>query len=233
MPDWFAKTKEMMASDLYFSLVDAGTEAELISRYNRALDALEAAPKGRAPRTSAALQEVWGDPKKVQDSIGGHFEGDWIYYRYYNDPDLYKDVGGKYWPLIPSSTVLDVIRVGTKIAIHKALGETELAKVPQLTTKPYYREAIWKAERENDVVTDGVLPLATSWNCVAPAGSDFFEAAALRGPTVVELAIATPKPYGRSPLMDIVQKVLDGGYDAFKVDEEEEQQEEEGPSSSS
>ncbi len=45
------------------------------------------------------------------------------------------------------------------------------------------------------------------------------EVAALRGPTIVELAIGTPRPYDRSPLMDIIQKVLDGGYDAFDDDE--------------
>ena len=47
-----------------------------------------------------------------------------------------------------------------------------------------------------------------TWVCVAPAGEDFFEVDAVRGPTVVEFAVATPRPMGHSsvlPLMDRLQ----------------------------
>jgi hypothetical protein len=230
MPDWFAKTKEMMASDLYFSLVDAGSESGLIDRYHQALNRLNITPDDEAPQDSDALQRVWRNkPGRVRVSMDSHFVGDWIYHRYYEDTALYANRGGAYWPLVPSRCVVDRIREGTKIAIHKALGQTELASRSELT--PGYRQKIFKQERYNDVDIDGVRPLATSWNCVAPAGTDFFEVAALRGPTIVELAIGTPRPYDRSPLMDIIQKVLDGGYDAFEEEEEEEEEEEPGSSS--
>jgi hypothetical protein len=219
MPDWFAKTKEMVASDLYFSLGDAGSEEELIRRYHQALGRLTATPPDEAPRDSEALQRVWQNPARVKASMGGHFVGDWIYYRYYDDTALFANKGGAYWPIVPSSIVVERIREGTKVAIHKALGEAELDNVPGLTKG--YRKKLWEQETETGVQINGVRPLATSWNCVAPAGSDFFEVAALRGPTIVELAIGTPRPYDRSPLMDIIQKVLDGGYDAFGDDDDE------------
>jgi hypothetical protein len=45
-----------------------------------------------------------------------------------------------------------------------------------------------------------------SWNCVAATGEDYFEVDALRGPTVVELAIATPRPYGHGSVMPLVEE---------------------------
>jgi hypothetical protein len=47
----------------------------------------------------------------------------------------------------------------------------------------------------------------------APAGSDYFEVAALRGPSIVEFAIATPKPYGHSWMMRVATRLIDGYYD--------------------
>jgi hypothetical protein len=210
MPDWFAKTKEMMASDLYFSLVDAGSDAELIRRYHEALKRLNTTPSDEAPQDSDALQRVWKDPARVKASLGGHFVGDWIYYRYYTNKALFANKGGAFWPDVPSSEVVDKIREGTIVAIHKALGETELNGISGLSNE--YIDDLWVPERENKVDIDGVRPLATSWNCVAPAGSKFFEVAALRGPTIVEFAIATPKPYEHSSMAHVVEKRIDKQY---------------------
>jgi len=209
MPDWFAKTKEMVASDLYFSLADAKTESALTARYHEALSRLETAPKDYA-RKSAALQTVWKDPKRVSASLDGHFVGDWIHYRYHQDPAKYGAHGGAFWPSVASSLVVNLVRAGTRLAIHKALGAAELATVSGLSST--YRDDIWAPERANGVDVDGVRPLATSWNCVAPAGATYFEVAALRGPSVVEFAIATPKPYGHSSMMHVIEKVLDDFY---------------------
>jgi hypothetical protein len=210
MPDWFAKTKEMMASDLYFSLVDAGTDTELIRRYHQALHRLNTTPSDEAPQDSYALQRVWKNPGRVSASIGGHFIGDWIYYRYYMNKALFANKGGAFWPDVPSSVVVDQIREGTIVAIHKALGATELSGMSGLSTE--YLDDLWEPELKNDVDIDGVRPLATSWNCVAPAGSKYFETAALRGPTIVEFAIATPKPYEHSSMAHVVEKRIDKHY---------------------
>jgi hypothetical protein len=42
---------------------------------------------------------------------------------------------------------------------------------------------------------------------VAPAGENYFEAEALRGPTVVEFAIATPRPYGHSTISALAEEI--------------------------
>jgi hypothetical protein len=206
MPDWFAKTRAMIDSDKYFSLADAGSEAHLVERYRDALSRLDADPADYGDR-SESLKKV--DPSYATRQID-HFNSDWIYYRYRKNPVQYGNYGGAYWPAIPSSVVVDLIREGTKLAIHKALGATELAAVPGLTQR--YLDDIWEPELENHVEIDGVRPLATSWNCVAPAGSTYFEVAALRGPSVVEFAIATPKPYGHSSMMYVIERVIDGHY---------------------
>ena len=211
MPDWFAKTKEMVASDRYFSFADGISEGELIDRYAAALNRLDTAPEDYA-KQSSALTTVWADPQRVSASLGSHFVGDWIHYRAYSSSPAAGDPGGAYWPLVPSSCVIKLVREGTKVAIHKALGTTALAStVPGLSARQL--DDMWAPERANGVEIDGVRPLATSWNCVAPAGSTYFEVAALRGPSIVEFAIATPKPYGHSSMMHVIEKVLDGFYE--------------------
>ncbi len=76
------------------------------------------------------------------------------------------------------------------------MGDTELAN---LGLSMEYRERLWKAEVDNEIeVDDGIRGIVMSWNCVAPAGENYFEVDALRGPTVVEFAIATPRPFGHS-----------------------------------
>lgn len=206
MPDWFAKTKEMLAADTWFSLDNAGSEAGLIQRYEDALDRISNTPNDEYPKHAAALAgNSWATA-----SVDQHFVGDWIHYRYYVDRAVYGGLGGDFWPVIPSSEVIQKLRAGIQIAIHKALGDSELARLGIVS--PRYLKHIWGPEMANGVDTNGVRPLAMSWNCVAPAGSDYFQVAALRGPSVVEFAIATPKPYGNSSMMRAAIRIIDNDY---------------------
>jgi hypothetical protein len=93
-------------------------------------------------------------------------------------------------------------------AIHKAMGDTELAN---LGLGPDYRDRLWTAERDNGIdVDDGIRGIALSWNCVAPAGENFFEVDALRGPTVIEFAIASPRPFGHATVMGMADDLRAG-----------------------
>ena len=225
MPDWFAKTPEMIASDKYFSLADAQSEGVLIDRYRGALQALDVDPTTYA-RQSQALDREWGStqPRRIKRALDHHFLGDWIHYLYYTDPARYGDVGGAFWPQVPSWKVVELVREGTRLGIHKALGDSELRALGDpMVTEKYLRD-LWRPEVENGVDIEGVRPLATSWNCVAPTGDPYFEVAALRGPSVVEFAMATPKPYGHSSMMHVVQRRIDGYY-TEEVDAEEDDDE--------
>jgi hypothetical protein len=48
-----------------------------------------------------------------------------------------------------------------------------------------------------------------SWVCVAPAGDDYFEVEVevevVRGPTVVEFAVGTPRPMGHASITTPVE----------------------------
>jgi hypothetical protein len=141
-------------------------------------------------------------------SLDRHFRGDWIHHNYPDRPDEFGGEGGRFWPQVPSSKVIEELRFGVIAAIHKAMGDTELVN---LELAQEYRDRLWKAERENGIdVDDGIRGVALSWNCVAPAGDDYFEVDALRGPTVVEFAIATPRPYGHSSVMGIADDLRTG-----------------------
>ena len=192
MPNWFAKTKEMAAFDRYFSLVDVD-EQGLKDRYLQALGRLRGA---KYFDQSDALDNEWAGlahrERALRMSLDEHFRGDWVHHLYPRDEATYGSIGGRFWPQVPSTDVLDRLRAGTLMALHKALGDGELAA---LGLSDAYRDRLWTAERENSIpIDDGIRPIALSWNCVAPAGDDFFEVDALRGPTVVEFAIATPRP---------------------------------------
>jgi len=220
MPDWFAKTSEMIASDTYFSLADAGSEAGLVDRYRTALLRLDGDPEAYA-KQSQALQRAWpGQNRRIKRSLDHHFLGDWIYYRFYEDQARFANHGGAFWPQVPSWRVIELVREGTRIAIHKALGDSELRALGDPLVTEKYRRDLWRPENENGVDIEGVRPLATSWNCVAPAGDTYFEVAALRGPSVVEFAMATPRPFGHSSMMHVVQRRIDGYY-TDEVDAEE------------
>lgn len=208
MPNWFAKTKEMAAFDRYFSTRDV-SDKELLDRYLRALARMQ----GDDFYSSAdALQTQWAlrpnPARMMRMSLDEHFRGDWIHHQYPDDPVKYGDRGGRFWPQVASRDVIDRLRAGVVFAIHKAMGDTELVN---LGLPEEYRDRLWKAERENDIdVDDGIRGIALSWNCVAPAGDDYFEVEALRGPTVVEFAIATPRPYGHSTVTALVDDLRTG-----------------------
>jgi len=211
MPNWFAKTKEMAAFDRYFSMVDVD-EQELRNRYLQALHRLRGA---KYFDQSDALDTEWaGRPNVDTDlrmSLDGHFRGDWVHHLYPTDPDAYGATGGRFWPQVPSEDVLDRLRAGTIFAIHKALGDSELVSLGRSSD---YRDRLWTAERENGIpIDDGIRPVAMSWNCVAPAGENFFEVDALRGPSVVEFAIATPRPFGHASIMNMADDLRDGLID--------------------
>jgi hypothetical protein len=200
MPKWFAKTREMAAVDLYFSLQDAGSEADLVARYLQALTRLRS---NFVENRSAALENTGWDVSAVGASIGGHFVGDWIHQLYPTDPAQHAHVGGRFWPQVASQTVVEHIRWGSMIAFHKALGRDNLSS---RGVGNDYIDILFESEFHIGVNVDGVLPLAMSWNCVAATGEDYFEVDALRGPTVVELAIATPRPYGHGSVMSLVEE---------------------------
>ena len=203
MPNWFAKTKEMAAFDRYFSLLDVDDKG-LLERYWQALDRLHA--RGDYYDGSDALQHEWRAKPNLRQEMAGsldaHFRGDWIHLKFGRDPKAGKK-GGRFWPQVPSTRVVELLRSGTIMAIHKAMGDTELAN---LGLPEDYRYRLWKPERENGInFDDGVRGIALSWNCVAPAGENFFEVEALRGPSVVEFAIATPRPFGHGSVMGIAE----------------------------
>jgi hypothetical protein len=205
MPDWFAKTKEMLAADLWFSLAGAGSEAALVERYEAALQRLAGTPTDYPHGADALGGYTW-----TAASIDDHFVGDWIHYRYYQDQVMFGSSGGDFWPQIASSRVINMLRTGVQIAIHKALGASYVTSIGGMTDK--YFHDLFGPELANGVDLDGVRSLAMSWVCVAPAGSDYFEVAAARGPTVVEFAIGTPKPFEHSPMQDVAIKLIDGYY---------------------
>ena len=208
MPNWFAKTKEMAAFDRYFSTRDVD-EKELLNRYLRALARMNT---DTFYTSAEALQTEWAlrpnPARMMRMSLDEHFRGDWIHHQYPDDPAKYGERGGRFWPQVASHDVIDRLRAGVVFAIHKAMGDTELIN---LGLPEEYRERLWKAERENDIDNDdGIRGVALSWNCVAPAGDDYFEVDALRGPTVVEFAIATPRPYGHSSVMAMADDLRTG-----------------------
>jgi hypothetical protein len=206
MPDWFAKTPEMHAADQYFSLADVnGDESRLIGRYQTALARLISNPNDYA-NDSAALDTEWS-AHDVDNSLHYHFQGDWIDPRYYGNPGQFAGAFGAYWS-VTSQTVMDKIRGGITVAIHKALGTTAINSLPINLQPTQSISLLFGPEIANNINIDRVLELVTSWVCVAPQGSDYFEVAALRGHTVVEFSIGTPKPFGHSSITGIVDRMI-------------------------
>jgi len=208
MPNWFAKTKEMAAFDRYFSTRDV-SEKELLDRYLKALERLQGPDfYSRADALDNEWRAMPNRGMRTRMALDEHFRGDWIHHQYPDDPFTYGDVGGRFWPQVASHEVIHELRAGVAFAIHKAIGDTELAN---LGLSMEYRERLWKAEVENEIdVDDGIRGIALSWNCVAPAGENYFEVDALRGPTVVEFAIATPRPFGHSTVTALVDDLRTG-----------------------
>ena len=172
MPNWFAKTKEMAAFDRYFSTRDVDDKG-LLDRY---LEALERAAGSRLlqPRRRARPRVA----RRGRTSRHPHADGARRALPRRLDPPpvprrsrQFGDVGGRFWPQVPSHEVIDELRAGVVFAIHKAMGDTELAN---LGLAEDYRERLWKAERRQraSTIDDGIRGIALSWNCVAPAGDE-------------------------------------------------------------
>ena len=203
MPQWLAKTPEMYAFDQYFSLGCGSTaETDLEARYLQALDSLQGEDFWQAGSIQS-LSTEWKSATKVEQSINGHFIGDWINLKY---PHVKS--GGSYWPQVRSKHVINQLRAGVTIAIRMALGKTALKRVRHHfdIPKPYLSELFQVADA-NGISTSGVLPLVMSWVCVAPAGENYFEVDAVRGPTVVEFVVATPRPMGHSSVLPLVDRL--------------------------
>jgi hypothetical protein len=207
MPNWFAKTKEMAAFDRYFSTRDVD-EKGLLDRYLTALARMPGDYYQQADSLRTEWQGLANNQQMLRMSLDEHFRGDWIHHQYPDDPVQFGQLGGRFWPKVASQDVIDRLRAGVVFAIHKAMGDTELAN---LGLPQHYRDRLWKAEFENNIdIDDGIRGIALSWNCVAPADTDYFEVEALRGPTVVEFAIATPRPLGHGSVMAMADDVRTG-----------------------
>ena len=70
MPEWFAKTAEMCASDLWFSEIGTGGDkVELGHRYLQALLAIEADPRGFFARSKALDHAPGFDHRRIDRSL--------------------------------------------------------------------------------------------------------------------------------------------------------------------
>jgi hypothetical protein len=204
MPQWLMKTSEMVASDRYFSLGSAGDQNALLQRYVGALTALNASTYYQQ---SAAMSQGGMTASAVDTTLGSHFRGDWINAQY---PTV--TTGGLFWPHISSDTVLHWVKVGTMTAIHKAVGKQNLlsmyAAVPQIAS---YADSLYESQGQAGADNNSVVPLSTSWLCVGPSDSTFFEADAVRAPSIVEFVIATPKPLGNVTTASRIGGQVGGG----------------------
>lgn len=185
MPDWFAKTPEMMAMDRYYSgLTTRGDfdAEELKQRYLEALGDVRA-PSQSFEGSKALKKEA---PHLVAPGLTKHFRRDWLC----PDDPFSTDRGGKFWPNLPSRDVLEGLKFGMEDALKRALGRPN---IPSSMANDKELDDLFDEDERNDIDTSNVLPLITSWNCVAPRGSKFFDTKAIRGPTAVEWSIGTPK----------------------------------------
>jgi hypothetical protein len=172
-----------------------GGTTQLLNKYVGALQTLQSMPDYYTQ--SAAMTGGGMSANAVNTTLGSHFRGDWISAKYPLDP-----AGGLFWPQVASAIVISTVQLGTMVAIHKAIGKSNLtalyAGAPMNVES--YADALFDPYNQDDADPDAVRPLSTCWVCIAPSDSTFFQADAVRGPSVVELVIATPKPLGNSPL---------------------------------
>jgi hypothetical protein len=193
MPYWMNKTREMVAMDRWFSGPD------LVEKYTNAINSVLASQLSNVlPATSDVLDnELAGK----QASAFAHFGSDWL------NPSN-PSSGGTYWPHVPTFTIISWFQIGVLHAARKGLGWTELTNRGDDPTQVFAPEMNWSGMEESDL--DRVLPLVTTWVCSSPAGTGTIEVDAVRGPTVVEMIIATPQPKTmRSRINDEVQAVID------------------------
>ena len=186
MPHWLAKTREMVAMDRWFN--DEGSV--LVDKYRNAIASIETPRPGNGlPTTSDALDSSGMDPADVADAFD-HLGKDWL------NPNNSAS-GGNFWPHVATLNIKIWLKKGLLNAMHKGLGRTALES-NLIGKTPDQVDAIFESEIRDSGLTDDELaeplPLVTTWVCTAPAGTGSIEVDALRGPTVVELIIATPQP---------------------------------------
>jgi len=197
MPYWLNKTPEMIAMDRYFS----GPTAKLIKNYKAAIARVEAAAQTASglPTSSDALNDPKNWPGQPNKAFA-HFDTDWLNP---NNPSS----GGDYWPQVPTLSIIPWFQSGILAGANKGLGWTELVKTPVDPNKLFESEleyGMTEAELADP------LPLATSWVCTSPPGTGTVEVDAVRGPSVVELIIATPWPKTmQSRLWATVKPIID------------------------
>jgi hypothetical protein len=193
MPYWMNKTREMVAMDRWFSGPD------LVTRYTDAIDRVTASQlASRLPSSSDVLDNEL--PGK-QSGAFAHFGTDWLNPK---NPSS----GGSFWPHVPTFTIISWFQIGVLNAARKGLGWTELIARGDDPTAIFRPEMEWSGMEQTEL--DGVLPLVTTWVCSSPAGTGTVEIDAIRGPTAVELIIATPQPKTmQSRIWEEVQKVID------------------------
>jgi len=183
--------------DQWFSLEDAGSEAALATRYQDAIGRVTQPSSNVLTGNAASLtNKLSGGTNAVNHSFQ-HFDSDWL-----NFANL--SSGGDFWPQIPSWSIVIWLRQGVLSAAKKALGVNYLSG-------PAEAALLFKYEEEVDPVDprDRVLPLITCWVCTSGPGTGGFEVDAVRGPTAVQLVIATPAPYQQSHIWPFVKTQID------------------------
>jgi hypothetical protein len=202
MPYWLAKTSEMVAMDRWFSYAGGTTEAQLVQRYQDAITRVTAGGPDLLTSGSASIASI-GDPGAAAAMT--HFGSDWLNLENLNS-------GGAFWPQIPTWQIIIWLRQGIVSAAQKALGVHHLAAADVPT--------VYKAELETDPddPRDSVLPLTTIWVCTGNVSSAGFEVDAVRGPSTVEMVIATPPPRIPSRLWPHVVSQIDEYWGALHGD---------------
>jgi hypothetical protein len=206
MPNWLAKTPEMVAMDRWFSL-EAG-KPELVRRYEAGIR--KVATTGVFAGGSDSLDNRM--PGKGADAIKSfsHFDSDWLNLA---NPSS----GGNYWPHVPTFSIITWLQQGVKNACQKGLGSKLLKS-----------SALFQSELDTGLteaeVAD-VVPTVTVWVCTSPPGTGTIQVDAVRSPSVVQLVIATPWPMTmQSRLWPTVNRLIDeqwillhGGPDALEA----------------
>ena len=184
MPHWLAKTPEMIAMDRWFS-------DDLVTRYNNAIASIEASKNAKVlPPASAALNDAVlqskfpGGAPGVSDAFR-HLGTDWL------NPTN-PSSGGRFWRHVPTFLIITWLQEGVLTAARKGLGWTAIENRGERPQDLFESEINDCKLEQSDL--DGEKPLVTTWVCTAPAGTGSIEVDAIRGPTVVELVIATPQP---------------------------------------
>lgn len=191
MPNWLAKTPEMVAMDRWFSLEDG--KRELVRRYEAAIT--NVGKPSVFTGGSDALDNRMA--KKHADALRayGHFDSDWINL---TNPSS----GGNYWPHVPTFTIITWFQQGVKNACQKGLGSKHLG------SSTLFRSELDSGLMEAEVAD--VVPTVTVWVCTSPPGTGTVQVDAVRSANVVQLVIATPWPMTmQSRLWPVVSELLD------------------------